>query len=109
MLTSEVTIWLAFLAGVLSFVSPCMLPLYPSYLSYITGVSVEQIQQGGDLATTAGYAPYPELHSWFFCDLFCFRLVGQPDWPVISSVSDMAADHWWCGHHSDGAIDDGLI
>lgn len=47
MLTSEVTIWLAFLAGVLSFVSPCMLPLYPSYLSYITGVSVEQIQQGG--------------------------------------------------------------
>lgn len=47
MLTSEVTIGLAFLAGVLSFVSPCMLPLYPSYLSYITGVSLEQIQQGG--------------------------------------------------------------
>lgn len=47
MLAEEVSIWLAFLAGVLSFVSPCMLPLYPSYLSYITGVSVEQIRQDG--------------------------------------------------------------
>ncbi|OJF18040.1 MAG: cytochrome C biogenesis protein [Bacillaceae bacterium G1] len=46
-MAGEVTIWLAFLAGVLSFVSPCMLPLYPSYLSYITGVSVEQIRRDG--------------------------------------------------------------
>lgn len=33
------TIWLAFMAGLLSFVSPCVLPLYPSYISYISGVS----------------------------------------------------------------------
>jgi len=32
----------AFLAGILSFVSPCCLPLVPAYLSYITGVSVEE-------------------------------------------------------------------
>ncbi|MCL6452633.1 MAG: cytochrome c biogenesis protein CcdA [Alicyclobacillus sp.] len=31
--------WLAFLAGVLSFLSPCCLPLYPSYISYISGVT----------------------------------------------------------------------
>lgn len=47
MTAGDVSVWLAFLAGVLSFVSPCMLPLYPSYLSYITGVSVEQIQKDG--------------------------------------------------------------
>ena len=47
MLAGDVSVWLAFLAGVVSFFSPCMLPLYPSYLSYITGVSVEQIQQDG--------------------------------------------------------------
>lgn len=40
----QLTIWLAFGAGVLSFVSPCCLPLYPSYISYITGVSVKQLQ-----------------------------------------------------------------
>ena len=33
------TLWLAFLAGLLSFVSPCCLPLYPSYISYISGIT----------------------------------------------------------------------
>src|SRR5947207_2969685 len=33
----------ALLAGVLSFASPCCLPLVPAYLSYITGVSVDQL------------------------------------------------------------------
>ena len=42
-MVAEVTWWLAFGAGVLSFVSPCCLPLYPSYISYITGVSVSQL------------------------------------------------------------------
>jgi cytochrome c-type biogenesis protein len=32
----------ALAAGLLSFVSPCVLPLVPAYLSYITGVSVDQ-------------------------------------------------------------------
>ncbi|MDQ0416360.1 cytochrome c-type biogenesis protein [Croceifilum oryzae] len=40
----NVTAWLAFAAGFLSFISPCCLPLYPSYLSYITGISVTQIR-----------------------------------------------------------------
>jgi len=30
------TLWLAFIAGLLSFVSPCCLPLYPSYISGMT-------------------------------------------------------------------------
>lgn len=41
---TDVSIWLAFGAGVLSFISPCTLPMYPSYISYITGVSVSQLQ-----------------------------------------------------------------
>jgi len=34
----------AFLAGVLSFLSPCVLPLVPGYVSLISGASVEQLQ-----------------------------------------------------------------
>jgi cytochrome c-type biogenesis protein len=41
--SSNPTFVIAFLAGLLSFVSPCVLPLYPSYLSYITGVSYDQM------------------------------------------------------------------
>jgi cytochrome c-type biogenesis protein len=34
---------LAFAAGLLSFISPCVLPLVPVYLSYVSGVSVERL------------------------------------------------------------------
>ena len=39
----NVTIWGAFLAGLLSFVSPCVLPLVPPYLGFIAGVSLEEL------------------------------------------------------------------
>lgn len=41
---ADVNILLAFGAGFLSFISPCCLPLYPAFLSYITGVSVSDIK-----------------------------------------------------------------
>jgi len=40
---SQVSLFAAFSAGLLSFISPCVLPLVPSYLSYITGLSVENL------------------------------------------------------------------
>ena len=39
----ELNVWISLGAGFLSFISPCTLPLYPSYLSYITGISVGQM------------------------------------------------------------------
>jgi cytochrome c-type biogenesis protein len=41
----EVTIFAAFFAGIISFVSPCVLPLVPAYLSFISGVSVEELKE----------------------------------------------------------------
>jgi len=46
---ADVTIWLAFGAGVLSFLSPCTLPIFPAYLSYITGVSVKDLKENHDV------------------------------------------------------------
>jgi cytochrome c-type biogenesis protein len=40
---SLTAIGLAFAAGLLSFVSPCVLPLLPVYLSFISGVGVEEL------------------------------------------------------------------
>ena len=42
----DVSYPLAFLAGVLSFLSPCVLPLVPSYVSFITGISFEDLTGG---------------------------------------------------------------
>lgn len=40
----EVTYIGAFIAGLLSFLSPCVLPLIPSYITYITGISFADLQ-----------------------------------------------------------------
>ncbi|MCM2264071.1 MAG: cytochrome c biogenesis protein CcdA [Desulfuromonadales bacterium] len=42
---SDINLWIAFTAGILSFFSPCVLPLIPSYLTYITGLSFGQLQE----------------------------------------------------------------
>jgi cytochrome c-type biogenesis protein len=41
-MTSSVSLVAAFLAGLFSFVSPCVLPIVPGYLSFISGVNVAQ-------------------------------------------------------------------
>lgn len=41
----EVSALIAFSAGFLSFISPCVLPLFPSYLTYITGVSFKELSE----------------------------------------------------------------
>jgi len=44
----DVSFPLAFLAGIMSFLSPCVLPLLPSYVSFITGISFEDLTTGTD-------------------------------------------------------------
>lgn len=39
----ELSLAVAFAAGVVSFLSPCVLPLFPSYLSFITGLTFDEL------------------------------------------------------------------
>jgi cytochrome c-type biogenesis protein len=66
-----VGITIAFGAGVLSFLSPCVLPLVPSYLSFVTGMSLEDLQKGVDRRATL-------VHSLLFVAGFTgiFLLLG---------------------------------
>src|SRR5450631_908632 len=49
----QLNIATAFLAGLLSFVSPCVLPLIPAYLSFLTGSSLEELKAGHNAAQRA--------------------------------------------------------
>ncbi|HEX8137308.1 MAG TPA: cytochrome c biogenesis protein/redoxin [Pyrinomonadaceae bacterium] len=42
--SSNITIPIAFAAGFLSFISPCVLPLVPGYISLISGVSIDRLK-----------------------------------------------------------------
>ncbi|HEV8343328.1 MAG TPA: cytochrome c biogenesis protein CcdA [Candidatus Binatia bacterium] len=41
---TDLNIFVAFTAGLFSFLSPCVLPLIPSYLSFVSGVSLEEMR-----------------------------------------------------------------
>ena len=41
--------FIGFLAGVLTFLSPCVLPLMPAYLSYISEISLEELKNSNGL------------------------------------------------------------
>ncbi len=45
-MNNEVTLAGCFLAGLISFLSPCVLPLVPGYISMLSGVGMEQLRQG---------------------------------------------------------------
>src|SRR5689334_20734082 len=42
----QVSIVAAFVAGLYSFLSPCVFPLVPGYMSMLSGIGVEQLRQG---------------------------------------------------------------
>lgn len=58
---ADVNIFLAIGAGFLSFISPCCLPLYPAFISYITGVSLDELKEHNGMAQKRAI-----LHTVFF-------------------------------------------
>lgn len=56
----------ALIAGALSFLSPCVLPLVPPYLCYMAGVSVEDFRAGGPASGTLKSRNAVILSSFFF-------------------------------------------
>lgn len=72
----------AFVAGIVSFASPCVLPLVPGYLSYMTGLSGAEIAEGdvrsrsrvlvGSLLFVVGFAIPFMLLGAFFSQAFYF-------------------------------------
>jgi cytochrome c-type biogenesis protein len=45
--STNITVTIAFLAGLASFLSPCVLPLVPGYISLISGISIDRLKSDG--------------------------------------------------------------
>ena len=52
-MTLDVSLIAAFIAGLLSFVSPCVLPLVPGYLSFVSGVTLDEMRAPGAAGASA--------------------------------------------------------
>jgi cytochrome c-type biogenesis protein len=60
--TGTISLGLAFLAGLVSFLSPCVLPLVPSYVTFVTGMTVDELTASGTTAARRRAA----LHATLF-------------------------------------------
>ncbi len=67
----DISIFLAFGAGFLSFISPCCLPLYPAFLSYITGMSVSELKEENAMLRKKKYDTYSVFLTWIFNYIYC--------------------------------------
>src|SRR6201984_3372596 len=74
----------AFLAGLLSFLSPCVLPLVPGYVSLISGASVDELQADSNPLLTRGMG-----HSLMF--ILGFSIVFIALGAVATEVGQMLA------------------
>lgn len=45
----NVSLVTAFLAGIISFISPCVLPIVPGYISFVSGVSLQELESNRDM------------------------------------------------------------
>ena len=79
---ANITYWIAFTAGILSFVSPCVLPLIPSYLTYITGLSFKQLD---DAHPTAKVRITVLLHS------ICFIIGFSVIFVLLGAIAGIAS------------------
>ncbi|HEV2670296.1 MAG TPA: cytochrome c biogenesis protein CcdA [Gemmatimonadales bacterium] len=83
----EVSFAVAFAAGLLSFLSPCVLPLIPSYVGFLTGMTVEEVQARRGTAALHGL--------WFVAGFtLVFVLLGA----AASAVGNLLRDYQqWLG------------
>lgn len=66
------SIGIAFVAGVVSFLSPCVLPIVPGYVSFVTGLTLEQYQGAGAVAARK----YAATHAALFVLGFSLVFIG---------------------------------
>ncbi|MCY4525972.1 MAG: redoxin domain-containing protein [Anaerolineaceae bacterium] len=89
----QLTLWLAFIAGLVSFISPCVLPLVPAYVGYMGGrltSSVSNVALAGGPVVGIGTAQrfFTFAHSLFFVAGFSmvFVSIGLVSTAFISVV-----------------------
>ncbi len=60
--TVSIGIGIAFLAGMVSFLSPCVFPVVPGYVGFVTGLSMDELREG----TTSGARREAAVHAALF-------------------------------------------
>ncbi len=90
----SVSLGVAFLAGVVSFLSPCVLPIVPSYVTFITGMTLDELTARGTAAARARAVMHAALFVLGFMLVFVtlgatatvFGAVLQRSLPLLQQI-----------------------
>lgn len=87
----DVTIGLAFIAGLISFISPCVLPLVPAYIGYMGGRLTKQVTETGGAPSGLRKRFGTLTHGVFFVLGFTlfFVLFGLLTTAAVSSLTSL--------------------
>ena len=98
----DVTIGFAFIAGLLSFISPCVLPLVPAYVGYMGGQMAQQVTAGGAARDELRRRFGTLAHGFFFVLGFTlfFVIFGLLTTAAVSSLTDLGV--------TEGEVRDGI-
>jgi len=101
-LGGDVTIGFAFIAGLLSFISPCVLPLVPAYVGYMGGQMTQQVTAGGAARGEFRRRFGTLTHGFFFVLGFTlfFVVFGLLTTAAVSSLTGLGV--------TEGEVRDGI-
>lgn len=90
---SDVGIGVAFMAGIISFISPCVLPLVPAYIGYMGGRMTQQVTRTGSSTAQFRQRFGTFIHGLFFVFGFTlfFVLFGLLTTAAVSSLTSLGA------------------
>ena len=86
---AEITLAVAVLAGLASFVAPCILPMIPAFLAYISGTTLSELNQKNGSSTVTINRTNIVLNSVFF--VIGFSVVFSTLGVIINSVLSTSA------------------
>ncbi len=99
---SEVTLAVATLAGLGSFVAPCILPMIPAFLAYISGTTISELNQKSDTKTLLVNRTNVILNTVFF--VLGFSIVFSALGVLINSTLGGASNEFISGFNQVGGI-----
>ena len=85
----EITYFGALIAGLLSFVSPCVLPLIPAYISFLGGASLSQLTDDGGIDSTTQKRVFYSAFAFVLGFSTVFISLGA----TATAVSGLIAQH----------------
>ena len=94
----ELSLLIVFAAGLLSFVSPCVLPLIPGYIAFVSGLSINNMTERG--LEEKKMAPAMLRSVMFVLGFSVVGSIGDLAWWFFSPEAAVTYNYRRCGHNN---------